>query len=101
MSLHYSPDMQKWVAIRRTGEWSSHCYVGKWPSAALFATTGWCSKSRHGQYHKPNVKGFYTRWLYGEFMQGTDICTGDYHRWLCIGIPYHGCWRINLDWTLF
>jgi hypothetical protein len=113
MRLRYLKHANCWQGVRDRGDviavsgsfWQAARYVlfGKLPKPRRFPSVrflisdeGSVGHSQDGPTFVCGSAGFYHRWLYVEFLQGYDFCTGIAYRWLRIGIPTHGCWRIRL-----
>lgn len=112
MSLHYDKICKRWIGCRPWGNGAGRCVV----TGSVFRA-GWFALSGRGFLRRPPFwtfrvdcfagdgqnqyadcsAGFFSRVLYFEVVQGRDLCTGTFYRWLRIGIPRHGCWRIRLQ----
>lgn len=109
----------KWLAFRDQhtpyGDWiMGHAFAGTFAHALWFMLTGkdrtllppfWTFRIDGGMIYKTRWSdevgscsaGLYSRWLYFELLQGVDICDLTFYRWLRIGIPNHGAWRLRLQ----
>lgn len=99
-----------WIGIRDHGE-GSRAVCGGFRRAAWFALTGrgfrpkppfWtfrvdCAIPDGRDSYGECSAGMFSKWLYVEILQGRSIVDGMFYRWLRIGIPLHGCWRIRLQ----
>lgn len=94
----------QWIGMR-----GNRAIVGNPIRAIWFALTGYgfytrppfwrfcVDGDRGGGPYGSCSAGLFSRVLYIELVQGCDICTGMFYRWLRIGIPKVGCWRIRLQ----
>lgn len=111
MRLRYDPWLKHWVGVQSDGD-RQWCIVDKSVWRPLwFAITGrnlrrrpptWtfrvdCFSGDGLDQYAECSAGMFSRWLYFEIVQGRDFATGVFYRWLRIGIPRHGCWRIRLQ----
>lgn len=99
MRLRYDPYFKRWI-----GKNNDRYILGALHRAAWFAITGHVLpdrlqlvRLRTSKCGGVVTKGLYSPWLYIEFMWGPDICTPTFYRWVIVGIPQHGCWRLRLQ----
>lgn len=115
MRLKYNFGMRHWVGARPYPTWDGfygcRFVTGSFRRAAWFALTGrgfgtkppfWtfrvdCRITDGSDQYGECSAGFFSKWLYIEVLQGRSLCDGMFYRWLRIGIPTHGCWRIRLQ----
>lgn len=112
MRLKYDSFIKQWIGFQHDERDGYRCVVDRRPwRPLLFALTGrgflrstpfWTFRVEIspgvGRTHYADCSaGFFSRIGYIEVVQGVDVATYVFYRWLRIGIPRLGCLRIRLQ----